>query len=675
MSDTAPSDLAGAPAILWTPPADRVRASRMHGFMRWAEARSGRSFGSYEDLWRWSVEDLSGFWELLWEELDPIADRAAGPVVDDPSRLPGARWFEGTRLNFAENLLRHRGPQPAIVFRGEHMHASRTMSRDQLAADAAAFAAALRARGVRAGDRVAGFMPNIPETVVAMLGAASIGAIWSSCSPDFGVNGVLDRFARIEPTVLVVADGYSYNGRVFDCLEKVAGILDGLAARPRTIVVPYAARTAAGVWDEAPGIRPDIAAVDGAEHWDEVMAAHAGAAEDFARLPFDHPLYIMYSSGTTGLPKCIVQSAGGILLNQLKEHRLHVDLGEADRLFYFTTCGWMMWNWLVAALGTGARIVLFDGSPFHPDASVLWRLAEQEGVTHFGASAKYIAALEKAGVRPRETADISRVLTILSTGSPLVEESFDYLSRDVAPDAQVASISGGTDLNGCFVGGCPLLPVVRGEIQCRFLGMDVHAWDEEGRELPPGETGELVCTSAFPSMPIFFWGDEDGSKYREAYFERFHGVWCHGDFISINARGGIHILGRSDATLNPQGVRIGTAEIYRQVEPLEEIADSLVVGQDWDGDQRVILFVVMAAGHTLTAEVERRIRRVIREHCSPRHVPAKIIAVADIPYTISMKKVELAVRDIIHGRGVKNRDALRNPEALELFVGLPELRD
>jgi acetoacetyl-CoA synthetase len=656
----------------WTPSPARVAGSRLHAFMERAAARSGRTFGGYEDLWRWSVEELPTFWEMVWEELDPIADRGEGPVIDDPRRLPGARWFDGTQLNFAENLLRHTGDQAAIVFRGEHMHASRTISRDELIAQAAAFAAALRERGVGPGDRVVGFMPNLPETIIAMLGAASVGAIWSSCSPDFGVKGVLDRFARIQPSVLVTADGYSYNGKAFDSREKVAGILAGLETPPRTIVVPYIASTTGDA--NGPG-RPDLAALPGAEHWDDVLAAHAGAAPDHARLPFDHPLYIMYSSGTTGLPKCIVQSAGGILLNQLKEHRLHVDLGEGDRMFYFTTCGWMMWNWLVAALGTGATIVLFDGSPFHPDSSALWRLAEQERVTHFGASAKYFGALEKAGARPGSSFDLSPLRTILSTGSPLVEESFDYLYRDVKTDVQVASISGGTDLNGCFVGGCPLLPVHRGEIQCRFLGMDVHAWGEDGRELGPAETGELVCTSAFPSMPVFFWGDEDGSKYRAAYFDRFPGVWCHGDFISINARGGVHIHGRSDATLNPQGVRIGTAEIYRQVEPMEEIADSLVVGQDWEGDQRVVLFVVMAGGCALTPDLERRIKRVIREQCSPRHVPAKIIAVADIPYTISMKKVELAVRDLIHGRTVKNRDALKNPGALDLFVDLPQLRD
>lgn len=660
---------------MWTPPADRVTGSRMHAFMQRAAERSGRSFAGYEDLWRWSVADLPTFWEMVWEEIDPVADRGDGPVVDDPKKLPGARWFAGTRLNFAENLLRHGGDEPAIVFRGEHMSRTITVTRDELIAHAASFAAALRERGVKPGDRVVGFMPNLPETIIAMLGAASVGAIWSSCSPDFGVKGVLDRFARIEPTVLVTADGYSYGGKVFDSLEKVGGIVKGLATPPLTIVVPYIASTAGGGPDAGGGGFPDITYVPNAEHWGDVVGPHRGAAPAYERLPFEHPLYIMYSSGTTGAPKCIVQSAGGILLNQLKEHLLHVDLGPGDRLFYFTTCGWMMWNWMTAGLGTGATIVLFDGSPFHPDGSALWRLAEQERVTHFGASAKYFGACEKAGVHPDDSFDLAPMRTILSTGSPLVEEHFDYLYRDVKADVQVASISGGTDLNGCFVGGCPLLPVHRGEIQCRFLGMDVHAWDEDGSELGPGETGELVCTSAFPSMPVFFWGDEDGERYRSAYFDRFPGVWCHGDFISINARGGVHIHGRSDATLNPQGVRIGTAEIYRQVEPMEEIADSVVVGQDWEGDQRVVLFVVMAEGHELTPDLERRIKRAIREQCSPRHVPAKIIAVDDVPYTISMKKVELAVRDIIHGRTVKNRDALKNPQALDLYADLPQLRD
>ncbi|MFK7959059.1 MAG: acetoacetate--CoA ligase [Phycisphaerales bacterium] len=647
---------------LWTPSPERVRASRMHWFMQRAAKRTGQPIDDYDALWRWSCNDPSAFWALVWEMIDAIGDRGDGPVLDDPERLPGAEWFGGARINFAEHLLRFTGDEDAIVFRGEHEAESTAISRDELRRRVAELAAALREMGVGPGDRVAGFMPNLPGTVIAMLAATSVGAIWSSCSPDFGVKGVLDRFARIEPAVLFTADGYSYGGKKFDSREKVAGILEGLADPPQVIVVPYLEP------------RADLSVLPGARHLADVVEPHAGAELAFERLPFDHPLYIMYSSGTTGLPKCIVQSAGGILLNQLKEHLLHVDLHEGERIFYFTTCGWMMWNWLVAALGTGATIVLFDGSPFHPDASALPRLAEAERIDVFGSSAKYFAALEKAGVTPQQSFDLSRLRSILSTGSPLAEESFDWLYRAFKSDVQVASISGGTDLNGCFVGGNPMLPVYRGEIQCRFLGMDVHAWNEDGKPVV-GETGELVCTSAFPSMPIKFWGDEDGAKYQAAYFDRFDGTWCHGDFISINKRGGVHIFGRSDATLNPGGVRMGTAEIYRQVEPLEEIADCLVVGQEWDGDQRVILFVVMAEGHELSPELERRIAKLIRRECSPRHVPAKIIAVPDVPYTISMKKVELAVRDVIHGRPVKNRDALRNPEALDHFVDVAALQD
>jgi acetoacetyl-CoA synthetase len=645
---------------IWRPSPQRVAASNMAAFARAAGVRAGRRFDSYADLHAWSVGDPAAFWARTWEAVGLESATPWREVVDDPGRLPGARWFEGATLNFAQRLLAHRDERPAIVAADERGGPRRRLSYAELHRQVARAAAALRAAGVGPGDRVAGYMPNIPETVIAMLAATSLGAVWSSCSPDFGVQGVLDRFARIAPRVLFAADGYHYGGKRFDCLDKVRAILAGLDPAPRTVIVPFAED------------RPRLDCVPGAVAWPDFVGRGSPPPIAFAPLPFAHPVYIMYSSGTTGLPKCIVQPAGGILLNQLKEHVLHVDLRREDAIFYFTTCGWMMWNWLVAALGTGATILLWDGSPFHPDPLCLWRLAAEEGVSVFGTSASYLAALEKSGARPGRDLTLPRLRSVLSTGSPLSDESFDYVYRDIAPDVLLGSISGGTDLNGCFVGSCPLLPVYRGEIQCRFLGMDVHAWDDEGRSVV-GETGELVCTKAFPAMPIGFFGDEDGSAYRAAYFERFPGVWTHGDFISINDRGGVRIFGRSDATLNPGGVRIGTAEIYRVVERLPGIADSVVIGQRWGNDVRVILFVRMAGGKPLTEELIQSIRQAIRAGCSPRHVPARIVEVADIPYTRSGKKVELAVRNVVHGEPVKNREALRNPEALECFAGLEAL--
>jgi len=651
--------MGATPALLWTPSDQRIRNSNLTAFMAEVNRRHGTVLSDYPALHEWSVSNLAEFWAAVWDFADIKASRAYDEVLDDPTRMPGAKWFAGSQLNFAENLLRYRDDRPAIVFRGEMMSAARTLTYEDLYREVATLAAGLRSAGVVAGDRVVGFMPNLPETVIAMLAATSLGAIWSSCSPDFGVKGVLDRFQRLEPKVLIAADGYFYGGRRFDSLEKVADIVGALPSPPRIVVVPYSQE------------RPDLGALPGAVLYADFVDADEREVR-FEPVPFDHPLYIMYSSGTTGLPKCIVQSVGGVLINQLKELLLQTDLKREDNIFYFTTCGWMMWNWLVCSLGTGATVTLFDGSPFHPDPSALLRLAEQEGITVFGASAKYFAALEKAGVKPGAHFDLSRLRTVLSTGSPLTDESFDYIYREFKEDVCLSSISGGTDLNGCFVGGNPIGPVYRGEIQARCLGMDVQAFDDEGRPVIGG-TGELVCTSAFPSMPISFWADADGSSYRRAYFERFPGVWHHGDFIEINERGGVRIYGRSDATLNPGGVRIGTAEIYRQVEPLEEIADSVVIGQEWGDDVRVVLFVKMSEGHEFDDELARRIKKAIRTNCSPRHVPARIIPIGDIPYTISMKKVELAVRDIVHGRSVKNQDAMKNPEALDLYRDLAEL--
>ncbi len=648
--------------IMWQPTPQRAEATQIYALMQRVNNAHGLSLTGYEELRAWSVEHIADFWQAVWEDLDIVHSKPSRRIVDDPGKMPGARWFEGARLNFAQNLLRHRDERTAIIFRGETTRESRRLTFEQLYRETAKVAAALRALQVQPGDRVVGFMPNLPETIIAMLAATSLGAIWSSCSPDFGVKGVLDRFQRIEPKVLFTADGYTYNGKSYSSLEKVAGIVSELTSHPELIVVPYLEE------------RADISTLAGAVHYADFIVDDDGLEIDFEQLPFEHPVYIMYSSGTTGLPKCIVQSAGGVLLNQLKEQKYHTDTGPDDNIFYFTTCGWMMWNWLVSALGLGATVTLFDGSPFFPDPSALWRLAEQERITIFGTSAKYLAALEKAGAKPGRDFDLSALKAILSTGSPLSEESFDYVYREIKPDLCLSSISGGSDLNGCFVGGVPMAPVHRGEIQGRCLAMDVDAYNERGEPVL-NEMGELVCRQAFPSMPLYFWGDEEGAAYRAAYFEQFPGVWHHGDFIEINERGGVRITGRSDSTLNPRGVRIGTAEIYRQVEPLDDIEDSLVVGQSWDDDVRVVLFVKLRPGRELTRDLIKTIKRSIKENCTPRHVPAKIIAVGDIPYTISGKKVELAVRNLIHGREVKNRDALKNPEALEHYKNLAELQE
>jgi len=609
----------------------------------------------YAALLRWSIDDRPAFWRAVWDFCGVIGE-PGDVVLENGDAMPGAHWFPGARLNFAENLLRSRDESDAIVFWGED-RTQRRLSRRELYLQVARLAAAFEHAGIEAGDRIAAWMPNMPETVVAMLAAASLGAIFSSCSPDFGVEGVLDRFGQIAPKILIAADGYYYNRKTINCLEKLGTIAARLPSLEHIIVVPYT--------DTSPSRF---------ESWPDFVAPYADVTHlRFRRLPFDHPLYILYSSGTTGAPKCIVHGAGGTLLQHVKEHQLHGDVKAGDRLFYFTTCGWMMWNWMVSALGSGATLLLYDGSPFLGDGRILFDYADAESMTHFGTSAKFIDALSKAGLRPRETHRLDALRTIFSTGSPLAPESFDYVYREVKSDVALASISGGTDIVSCFVLGCPVLPVWRGEIQCRGLGMAVDVFDENGRPVQE-QKGELVCTRPFPSMPLGFLNDPDGVRFRAAYFERYPGVWAHGDYAEITAHDGIVIYGRSDAVLNPGGVRIGTAEIYRQVERLPEILEALAVGQEWGGDVRVVLFVKLREDVVLDETLVTRIKQAIRSSLSPRHVPAKIVAVPDIPRTKSGKIVELAVRDVVHGRTVRNREALANPEILQFFENLEELQ-
>jgi acetoacetyl-CoA synthetase len=637
--------------VLWTPGEKRAQKSAMYRFM------TSQGFDNFADLYQWSLSSTPEFWQAMCEFSQVNFAKEASTVFEQPGDMTTARWFDDAELSFPEHVIRHSGSRAAIVFRGEN-GARREVSFDELREQVAGIAAGLRSIGIRKGDRVAGFMPNCPEAIIAMLGATSIGAIWSSCSPDFGINGVVDRFGQIEPKVLFCADGYFYNGKRFDSLQAVGGVLDKIASIVHTVVVDFTGETF------------DASVLRGGVAWTDFTIP--GASLECVPVEFNHPLYIMYSSGTTGVPKCIVHGAGGTLVQHMKEHELHCNIGPDDRVFYFTTCGWMMWNWLVSALTAGATIVLYDGSPFYEDGRMLWRMAEEEKMTVFGTSAKFIAALEKAGVRPGEEFDLSSVQTILSTGSVLAPESFDFVYDAISKDVQLSSISGGTDIISCFAGGNPLLPVRRGELQCLALGMAVEVYDDDGNSVI-GENGELVCTNAFPSMPVSFWNDPDNRKYHAAYFERFPGVWAHGDYAEITENGGMVIYGRSDAVLNPGGVRIGTAEIYRQVEKLDEVMESISIGQDWEDDVRVVLFVVMREGVDLDDDVKSRIRSIIRENTTPRHVPAKIIAVAEIPRTISGKIVELAVRNVVHGKPVKNTDALLNPGALEYFQDLDEL--
>jgi acetoacetyl-CoA synthetase len=657
---------------IWTPPPERVARANLSAFIAEVQRHAGADVRDFRSLHRWSVERREAFWPAVWRFCGLVAEERAGRDPWDavgigldrmapPDHGLGPRWFPGARLNFAENLLRRRDAHPALVFRNESGR-RRELSYAELHAESARVAAALAAHGVGAGDRVAGFLPNIPEAVVAMLGVTSLGATWSSCSPDFGVGGVVDRFGQIEPRILVCADGYRYGGKDIDCLERVAGIVERIPAIERVVVVPYLRD------------HPRIGGIRGAVLWDDWLPRSPEAGgPPYPRLPFDHPVYILYSSGTTGLPKCMVHGAGGTLLQHQKEHVLHVDLRPDDRIFYFTTCGWMMWNWLASALAVGSTVVLYDGAPFAPSPAALWDLVRDERVTVFGTSARYLALAEKEGLGPARTHDLAALRTLISTGSPLSPHSYEYVYRAVKPDLHLCNISGGTELISCFAIGHPTEPVWPGELQGPGLGMAVEIFDRHGA--PPAQgPGELVCTRPFPSMPVAFWRDPDGARYRAAYFERFPGVWRHGDWAEWTDHGGLVIHGRSDATLNPGGVRIGTAEIYRQLDAFPEIVESLAIGQrvraPEGDDERIILFVRLAEGWALDDALRDRIRARIREGASPRHVPHRILQVADLPRTISGKISELAVRAVVHGLPVENREALANPEALDLFRNL-----
>lgn len=647
------------PTPLWSPSADRVAKANITQFAHWLERQHGATgLLDYTALHQWSVAQSELFWSSLWDYCEVIGEKGAAPYLADADKMPGAAWFPKARLNFAENLLRYRDDRPALVARLENGHRTQ-LSYAELYTQVAQLAAALRKAGVTKGDRVAAFMPNVAQTVIGMLATSSIGAIWSSCSPDFGINGVMDRFGQIEPKVLFACDGYYYNGKCIDSLPRVREIQTNIRSIEKLIIVPI--------------VGAELASLEGATRFDDFLVKENTPPLVFEPVAFNHPLYIMYSSGTTGVPKCIVHGVGGTLLQHLKEHRFHTDLSREDVLFYFTTCGWMMWNWLVSGLASGATLVLYDGSPFYPEPKSLIDMIDAEGISIFGTSAKYIAALEKSEVKPRETHRLDRLKAILSTGSPLSHESFRYVYRDIKADLCLSSISGGTDIVSCFILGCPTLPVYEGQLQCPGLGMAVEVWNDEGRSVRE-EKGELVCAKPFPSMPIGFWNDPEDQKFKGAYFEQYANIWAHGDYAEITAQGGMIIHGRSDAVLNPGGVRIGTAEIYRQVEKVEEVLDSICIGQDWKDDVRVVLFVLLRPNLVLDETLKQKIRQTIRAETTPRHVPTKIIQVTDIPRTISGKIVELAVRQVVHGQKVKNTDALANPQALELFKDLPELQ-
>jgi len=647
--------------MLWIPSEERIKNSNMYKFMQFINERNGTDFQEYMPLFRWSVENIPEFWASFWDYADIKYSRGYDTVVDDLTKMPGAKWFQGARLNFAENLLRYRDDHTALIFKGETQKEAK-MSYAELCNTVARLARSLREMGVTPGDRVAAYMPNMMETAIAMLAATSIGAIWSSCATDIGAGAVLDRFGQIEPKVLFGVDGYYYKEKTFNSLSNVAEVAKGMPSVEKVIVTSYTEE------------KPDITFIPNSVHWNDFLSKESGLEIQFEQLPFDHPVYIMFSSGTTGKPKCLVQGAGGILINHLKELILHTDLGRDDIHFFITTCSWMMWNWIMSSLATGNTLILYDGNPNYPDIGAMWKLIEDEKITMFGTSATYINFIKSQGLKPGKDYDLSSLKEIWQTGSPLSPEGFEYVYQEIKEEVWFNSSAGGTDINGCFCTGSPTSPVYAGELQFPALAMKINVYDENGKPVVDQE-GELVCEAPAPSMPLYFWNDPGYKKYKDAYFNVYPNVWRHGDYVKIDSEtNGITFYGRSDAVLKPSGVRLGTAEIYNQVEKLEEIADSLAIGQNWEGDQRIILFVKLAEGYQLTEDLKNRIKKTLRDKASPRHVPAKIIEIPDIPYTLNMKKVESAVTNVIHGRPVLNRDALINPQSLDYYENIDELQ-
>ena len=647
---------------LWVPSENRIKNANMSRFIEFVNKRHAKKFKTYAELYQWSVESIPDFWAAMWDFAEIKSSKRYDKVVDDLGKFPGASWFVGARLNFAENLLRYRDDRPAFIFKGETLKSSQ-MTYAQLYSTVARLAASLRELGIRPGDRIAGYMPNMMETAIAMLAATAIGAVWSSCATDIGAGAALDRLGQIEPKVLFSVDGYFYKAKAFNTLGNVAEVAKSLPSLQKVVIVSYT------------GNKQDIASIPQAVHYEDFLAKGKEPVLEFEQLPADHPVFIMFSSGTTGKPKCMAQGAGGILLNHLKELILHTDLKREDKIFYITTCSWMMWNWLISSLGTGATVVLYDGNPSYPDAGAMWKMTQDEKISIFGLSASYVNYLRSEGLQPGKDYDLSSLREISQTGSPLSAEGFEYVYQAIKQDLHFNSIAGGTDINGCFAIGSPIQPVYAGELQGPGLGMKVKAYDENGRPIWD-QQGELVCEAPTPSMPLYFWNDPKGEKYKGAYFEHYPNIWRHGDYVVFHGdSGGITFYGRSDAVLKPSGVRIGTAEIYNVVEKIEGIADSLAIGQNWEGDQRIILFVKLAPGVSLTPELKSTINKMLREKASPRHVPAIIMEMPDVPYTLNMKKVESAVTNIIHGRPVTNRDALANPQVLDYFEKIvPEIQ-